>query len=162
VEWHASPERYAAGTGLKAAVRALRQGLKISNDESADAADSLDGFALVYADGVRTLAQKKRFLARPFSANARALLEAYAPLSGARRDRIEETEREFRHLEVTRFAPPPLLTGDDLTAAGQSPGPVFKRVLDRVYDAQLEGRVTTAEQALEMGLAIARGERPSA
>jgi hypothetical protein len=35
---------------------------------------------------------------------------------------------------------------------------VFKKVLDAVYDAQLEGRVTTKEEALAMGLRIARGE----
>ena len=48
------------------------------------------------------------------------------------------------------------LLGDDLTAAGLTPGPVFKRVLDEVYDAQLEGRVTMKDDALRMALDSAR------
>lgn len=48
------------------------------------------------------------------------------------------------------LAPPPVLTGDDLIAAGARPGPRFKDILDRVYDAQLEGRVVTRAQALEL------------
>ena len=35
-------------------------------------------------------------------------------------------------------APEPLVTGDDLKAVGMLPGPAFKRILDEVYDAQLE------------------------
>jgi hypothetical protein len=47
-----------------------------------------------------------------------------------------------------RSAPPPLLTGDDLIALGRTPGPDFKRLLDAAYDAQLEGSLTTRQQAL--------------
>ncbi len=45
------------------------------------------------------------------------------------------------------LAPEPLVTGEDLIALGLRPGPGFKRLLDGVYDAQLEGRVRTAEGA---------------
>jgi poly(A) polymerase len=48
--------------------------------------------------------------------------------------------------EVLR--PPRLLTGDDLIAAGYPPGPAFARILSEVEDAQLEGRLTTKEEAL--------------
>jgi poly(A) polymerase len=48
--------------------------------------------------------------------------------------------------EVLR--PPRLLTGDDLIAAGYQPGPAFAKILAEVEDAQLEGRVTTKEEAL--------------
>ena len=54
-------------------------------------------------------------------------------------------------------APAPLVTGDDLTAAGLAPGPLFKRVLDAVYDAQLEGRFDGKQEALAMALALAHG-----
>jgi poly(A) polymerase len=49
----------------------------------------------------------------------------------------------------TEIAPPPLLTGEDLIALGLQPGRLFKVVLDQVYDAQLEGRIRTKENALE-------------
>jgi len=46
--------------------------------------------------------------------------------------------------------PAPLLTGDDLIAAGYEPGPRFKHILSAVEDAQLEGRLITKEQALAL------------
>jgi len=41
-----------------------------------------------------------------------------------------------------------MITGDDLLRAGFKPGPHFKQLLDAIYDAQLEGRLGTREQAL--------------
>lgn len=49
-----------------------------------------------------------------------------------------------------RMRPAPLITGDDLIAAGYNPGPRFKEILSAVEDAQLEGRVQTKEEAMEM------------
>lgn len=49
------------------------------------------------------------------------------------------------------ICPEPLLTGDDLVAMGMKPGPRFKSVLDRVYDAQLEDRIRTRDEARELG-----------
>jgi poly(A) polymerase len=48
------------------------------------------------------------------------------------------------------IAPEPILTGDHLVAWGLRPGKVFKDLLDRVYDAQLEGQVRDLEQAREL------------
>jgi len=45
--------------------------------------------------------------------------------------------------------PAPLLTGDDLIAAGYAPGPRFKEMLRAVEDAQLEGVLTGKPEALE-------------
>jgi poly(A) polymerase len=44
--------------------------------------------------------------------------------------------------------PPRLISGDDLKAAGYEPGPQFKEVLRAVENAQLEGRLSTREEAL--------------
>ncbi len=44
--------------------------------------------------------------------------------------------------------PAPLLTGDDLVAAGYGPSPQFKPMLALAEDAQLEGAATTRDQAL--------------
>jgi poly(A) polymerase len=48
--------------------------------------------------------------------------------------------------EVVR--PKPLLTGRELIVAGYTPGPSFHEMLTAVEDAQLEGVVTTLEDAL--------------
>ena len=46
--------------------------------------------------------------------------------------------------------PAPLITGRDLIAAGYQPGPQFKELLALAEDAQLEGRVHTREEALNL------------
>jgi poly(A) polymerase len=46
--------------------------------------------------------------------------------------------------------PVPLITGRELIAAGYAPGPAFKEVLQAVEDAQLEGSITTQEEALAL------------
>ena len=48
-----------------------------------------------------------------------------------------------------KMRPAPLVTGDDLIAAGHAPGPRFREILDAVEDAQLEGRLASREAALE-------------
>jgi poly(A) polymerase len=45
--------------------------------------------------------------------------------------------------------PNPLITGRDLIEAGYAPGPRFKEVLAAVEDAQLEGRLTSRDAAME-------------
>src|SRR5262249_5585419 len=46
--------------------------------------------------------------------------------------------------------PPRLLTGDDLKGLGLSPGPVFRDILRTIEDAQLNGTVSTREDALRL------------
>lgn len=46
--------------------------------------------------------------------------------------------------------PTPLLTGRKLIAAGVKPGAQFKEMLHAVEDAQLEGTIATAEEALAL------------
>jgi poly(A) polymerase len=43
--------------------------------------------------------------------------------------------------------PAPLMTGDDLIAAGYEPGPRFKEILTAIEDAQLEGTLQNKEEA---------------
>jgi poly(A) polymerase len=46
--------------------------------------------------------------------------------------------------------PEPLLRGRDLIDMGFKPGPIFKEILDYIYDAQLDGEIDTTEKAKEM------------
>jgi poly(A) polymerase len=57
--------------------------------------------------------------------------------------RQKETE-----LDEEDLRPPRLISGDDLMAAGYEPGPQFKAVLSAVENAQLEGRLSTREEAM--------------
>jgi poly(A) polymerase len=60
---------------------------------------------------------------------------------------------DFLQAKAGEFAnepliPPPLVTGRDLIALGWKPGPHFGPILEAVQTAQLEGTLTTPEQAL--------------
>ncbi len=48
-----------------------------------------------------------------------------------------------------KMRPAPLVTGNDLIAAGHVPGPRFKEILSAVEDAQLEGRLPSRDAALD-------------
>jgi hypothetical protein len=52
----------------------------------------------------------------------------------------------------------PLIDGNVLAERGLKPGPLFKRVLDEVYDAQLEGRVRDEQEAIVLAMRIARSQ----
>jgi poly(A) polymerase len=53
-------------------------------------------------------------------------------------------------LPAEQIRPKPLLTGDDLIDAGYKPGPQFKEMLTAVEDAQLDGSISTREEALAL------------
>jgi poly(A) polymerase len=57
---------------------------------------------------------------------------------------------QFEAEPAPDLRPAPLLTGSDLIAAGYRPSPQFKPMLALAEDAQLEGAITTPEQALEL------------
>jgi poly(A) polymerase len=48
-----------------------------------------------------------------------------------------------------KMRPSPLVNGNDLIAAGYSPGPRFREILDAVEDAQLEGLLPSRDEALQ-------------
>ena len=58
------------------------------------------------------------------------------------REKLENMPQEM-------MRPRPLINGDDLIAAGYSPGPQFKRILSAVEDLQLEGTLASHDQAME-------------
>jgi poly(A) polymerase len=62
----------------------------------------------------------------------------------------EYAKEKFHALRAEQIRPLPIITGDDLIAAGYPPGPMFKELLTAVEDAQLEGAISTKEQAMEL------------
>jgi poly(A) polymerase len=60
------------------------------------------------------------------------------------------TREKMAQLPPAEVRPTPLITGDDLIAAGYEPGPAFKEILGLVEDAQLEGRLRTKEEAMRL------------
>jgi poly(A) polymerase len=62
----------------------------------------------------------------------------------------EFAKEKFHTMPQEQIRPTPLITGADLIAAGYKPGPMFKELLTAVEDAQLDGSISTREDAMEL------------
>ncbi len=63
-----------------------------------------------------------------------------------------ETLEKLTHEEVK---PKPLITGHDLIAMGLKPGPHFRDILTKIEDEQLDGNLTTRDEAIAMAQELA-------
>ncbi|MCZ6445637.1 MAG: CCA tRNA nucleotidyltransferase [Planctomycetota bacterium] len=99
-----------------------------------------------------SVAKQKRLAAGGEFDEALLLLQATDPQAFAR------IRREVSVLAESDLAPPALIGGHDLIALGLPRGPLFKRVLDAVYDAQLEGTVREKAAALALAKTISLTE----
>jgi tRNA nucleotidyltransferase (CCA-adding enzyme) len=61
-----------------------------------------------------------------------------------------------RSLEVEKKAPEPILMGRHLVELGMTPGPDFKRILDAVYEMQLDGKIADLDAAVREAKALFR------
>lgn len=92
----------------------------------------------------------RRFLAR---ADVELHLALHAADSGASHGDLSVLS--FCRARLAAYAnepivPPPLLRGRDLLALGYRPGPRLGRILRWVHDAQLDGRISSAQEAARL------------
>ncbi|WP_439620526.1 CCA tRNA nucleotidyltransferase [Gemmata sp.] len=83
----------------------------------------------------------------------RELLELHradALATGKGLDHVTFCERMLRDTPPEELNPAPAVTGDDLIAMGLKPGREFKRLLDAVREAQLEGQIRTKADGLQL------------
>ncbi|MDP6946683.1 MAG: hypothetical protein QF464_21215, partial [Myxococcota bacterium] len=100
-----------------------------------------------------TTAQRKRLLRRAESETA-CRVATRAVAAGQRAgEALETAQADAARWTAAELWPPQLISGDTLVASGHRPGPGFKRALDAVEDAQLEGQVDDEAQALALALA---------
>lgn len=132
-------------------VRRWRRALCLSNEERDALHATLSTLRVLLTDWPRLgVAGQKRLASRGAFRAAEALLTALdAAAAGEVASRVRDLEGS-----AGGIAPEPVLSGDDLVAAGLTPGPAFKVILDRVYDAQLEGKLRTKPEALELALRL--------
>jgi len=140
-----------ADVGARMADVVLRR-LKASN-ELREAAVELVADHLRFADVPRMKESTlKKFLRNPRIELHLALHRADCLASHGKLDThrfcIEQLARFREEGEREALRPKPLLTGNDLIAAGYAPGPRFKEILGALEDAQLEGKLKTREEAL--------------
>lgn len=62
----------------------------------------------------------------------------------------EMARRLLEETPAEEVKPPPLVRGEDLIERGYAPGPVFKKILQAVEDAQLEGKIRSREEAMRL------------
>jgi poly(A) polymerase len=92
----------------------------------------------------------KRFLRMPRFEEHLALHRLDCLNSNGRLETWEMLRQRLAEMPPDELKPVPLITGHDLIAAGYPPGPRFGKILATVEDAQLEGRIGTREEALEL------------
>ena len=91
----------------------------------------------------------KKFLRLPHFDEHLALHRADCLASHRNLAAYEFVRKKREEIPPEKMQPPPLVTGDDLIAAGHTPGPRFREILSAVEDAQLEGRLASRDAALD-------------
>ncbi len=134
--------------GVKMAEKICRD-LRFSNDETEQILALVDNH-MRFGHATRMKESTlKRFLRMPAFDEHLALHRADCLASHRNLATYEFIEQKRAEISVEKMRPVPLVTGDDLIAAGYLPGPRFREILTAVEDAQLEGRLPSREAALE-------------
>jgi poly(A) polymerase len=89
----------------------------------------------------------KRFVRLPYFEEHLELHRLDCLSSHGNLDSYGAVQRFLAETPAEQVRPQRVLTGTDLSEMGYIPGPVFSEILRAVEDAQLEGRVTTKEEA---------------
>ena len=134
--------------GVKMAAEILRR-LRFSNDDSDQILALVDHhmrFGQVQQMNQSTL---KKFLRMP-AFDEHLELHRLDSLSSHRQlEAYDYARQQLQSMPPEEIRPTPLITGRDLIEAGYEPGPRFKEILGAAEDAQLEGRLTSREAAME-------------
>ncbi len=133
--------------------------LKLSNDEL-----ERINWLVAHQDDLMSapelsLARLKRTLAHPFRDDLITMMRVKLLAMEAELKPALFCEEYLLRTPGDVIDPAPLITGDTLKSLGMNPGPTFRTLLETVRDAQLNGEITTVEQAIEMARAIA-GAKP--
>ncbi len=134
--------------GVKIAEEICRQ-LRFSNDDSEQILALIANhlrFAHVQRMKESTL---KKFLRMPHFEEHLELHRLDCQASHGDLTSYNFTREKLASIPPEKMRPAPLITGDDLIAAGYQPGRRFKEILSAVEDAQLEGALQSKEDAME-------------
>ena len=130
------------------------QRLRLSNHDAAQVLALVDNhMRFGHATRMKESTLKK-FLRMPSFDEHLALHRADSLASHGNLSTYEFIQKKLEEIPPEKIRPVPLVTGDDLIAAGYVPGPKFREILEAVEDAQLEGRLLSREAALEFVLSM--------
>lgn len=133
------------------------------------AVGSLWRLSTVETEGARLCLQQETLLRKavetPWSRLQRALIEPRIEESLCLAEAVARVvDGTVQHIEFCRrmlaqpaqkLNPPPLITGQDLLRLGIPRGPVYREILDRVRDEQLEGRLANSAEARALAASLA-------
>jgi len=107
-------------------------------------AENLPQFADIHTMSTSTL---KRFFRMPRFEDHLELARIHSTANNDLRD-FDFARLKYLSWSQSEIAPPALISGEDLIGMGFVPGPVFREILTRIEDEQLEGRLSKRDQAL--------------
>lgn len=131
-------------------VQSICERLKLSRAETAHAVSLIQSLAVFPSLRALPVSALKRLLRTPRFAEHLELARIQAVSAGNELGDVDFAAARMSEWAAPEdLAPAPLLTGDDLIDLKLAPGPLFRTILTRVEDEQLEGRLTTRDQALD-------------
>ena len=134
--------------GVKISQEICRR-MRFSKDDTEQILALVDNH-MRFADAMRMKESTfKKFVRMPKFDEHLALHRADCLASHRNLTTYEFVKEKRAEIPAEKMRPSPLVTGDDLIAAGHVPGPRFREILDAVEDAQLEGKLPSRDAALE-------------
>lgn len=94
----------------------------------------------------------KRFIGMPHFEEHMALHLADCQASHGLTAAYEFIMEKYNEFEDEEIKPVPLITGEELIEMGYKPGPLFSEILNFLEEAQLEGDISTVEEAKKVVL----------
>jgi tRNA nucleotidyltransferase/poly(A) polymerase len=138
--------------------------LTCSNEERTGAVWLVQLLPLFQRPARLSLAAAKRLMLYGRFEGLLALYRARVAAGCEPHENLERIEALAGRINPATLREPPLITGRDLSETlGLVPGPRYQKILDAVYDAQLEEKITTRREALALARKISSEEnhRPS-
>jgi tRNA nucleotidyltransferase/poly(A) polymerase len=134
-------------SGLGEAARPICRRLRLSNDETDRIVELIKFQGNFWHAKDLPVAELKRLLSKPHIDDHLELHRANCIASRSGFENYWFCLEKIDELSSNPFAEP-LVTGEDLIEMGYTPGPIFKEILRKIEDLQLEGVLQTREEAL--------------
>jgi poly(A) polymerase len=129
---------------------AICRGFRFSNDETRQILALVENHMRFMDAGRMKASTLKRFFRLPGFEEHLALHRMDCLAASGNLDHWEFVRERFSSMPDEVVRPKPLITGRELIAAGYDPGARFREMLRAAEDAQLEGTIATAEEALKL------------
>lgn len=134
--------------GANMAVAILKR-LKAPNSLTDSVASCIDNHMNFMNVSVMRLSTLKKLLSRPTIEDELELHRVDCLASHGNLDNFYFVKEKLEAFARERIKPAPLLKGQDLIGLGLAPGPLFGKILNEVYDLQLDEKLRTRDEALD-------------